>query len=61
MPEQSESTFSRPYQSIGNLGWEPRPVQIAPPRWIPPGPWWPSDPEAFMRGWLRADEDLSRR
>ena len=45
-----------PIQSIDDRGWEPRPVQVAPPRWSPPGPWEPDDPEAFMRGWAALDE-----
>lgn len=40
-----------PVQSIGSHGWEPRPLQVKPPRWSPLGPWVPDDEEAFLRGW----------
>lgn len=51
-PEFTDDDLKRPIQSVGNLGWEPRPLQLTPLRWSPPGPWAPDDPEAFMRGWM---------
>ena len=59
MPKQVEFTFV-PAISL-NPGWEPRPLQLAPPRWTPPGPWCPDDPEAFMRGWMRFEEEVGIR
>ena len=59
-PEQEESTFGVPIQSIGNRGWEPRPLQVEPARWAPPGPWCPEDPEAFWRGWMLAESEIEQ-
>lgn len=57
MPERSKSATEEilPFQSIGNRGWEPRPLQTEPLRWLPPGPWEPDDPEAFTKGWDQVD------
>jgi len=60
-PEQEKSTPDRPFQSIGNGGWEPRQLPLLPPRWNPPGPWAPDDEEAFMRGRTKCDRELGPR
>ena len=60
-PERGKCIPGLPFQSIENRGWEPRPVQLPPPRWAPPGPWIPDDEEAFMRGWMECERELDQR
>ena len=56
-PRREESTPGIPWQSIGNRGWDPRPLLLATARWVPAGPWCPPDPDEFTRGWDAAGEE----